>query len=100
MGMDRCVRSCQDGAETAALALKMGCDIGCDCVYYDHMHEALERGLVNEADLDVALGRTLATRFKLGIFDPQDQVPFASTPMSVVGSEKHVRLAREVGDGA
>lgn len=85
----------KDGAESAALALKMGCDIGCDCVYYDHMGEALERGLVTEADIDIALGRTLATRFKLGLFDPQDQVPFASTPMSVVGSEKHVHLARE-----
>ena len=26
----------RDGAESAALALKMGCDIGCDAVYYDH----------------------------------------------------------------
>ena len=84
-----------DGAESAALALNMGCDIGCDCVYYDHMQEALERGLVNEGDLDLALGRTLATRFKLGLFDPQDRVPFSSTPMSVVGCEKHVKLARE-----
>ena len=84
-----------DGAESAALALKMGCDIGCDCVYYDHMAEALERELVCEADLDLALGRTLATRFKLGLFDPQQQVPFSSIPMSVVGCEKHVLLARE-----
>jgi beta-glucosidase len=85
----------RDGAESAALAVKTGCDIGCDPVYYDFMHEAIERGLATEADLDIALGRTLATRFKLGFFDPQDSVPFASTPMSVVGCEKHRGLARE-----
>jgi beta-glucosidase len=73
----------------------MGCDIGCDAVYYDYMHEAIERGLVSVEDLDRALGRTLLTRFKLGFFDPQDQVPFAATPMSVVGCEKHRLLARE-----
>ena len=85
----------RDGAESAALALKMGCDIGCDSVYYDFMHEAIERGLVSEADLDRALARTLRTRFKLGFFDPQEEVPFASTPMSVVGCEKHRQLSRE-----
>lgn len=85
----------RDGAETAALALKNGCDIGCDAVYYDFMHEAIQRGMATEADLDTALARTLATRFKLGFFDPQEAVPFASIPMSVVGCEKHRKLARE-----
>jgi beta-glucosidase len=88
----------KDGAETAALAVKMGCDIGCDSVYYDFMAEAIERGLVGEADLDKALGRTLATRFKLGLFDPEGSVPFTKIPMSVVGCEKHVKLARETAD--
>lgn len=85
----------QDGPESAALALKRGCDIGCDCVYYDHLHEALERGLVSEADIDRALERTLGTRFKLGMFDPPERVPYASIPMSVVGSPAHRALARQ-----
>jgi beta-glucosidase len=85
----------RDGAETAALALKRGCDIGCDCAYYDHLQEALDRGLVTEADIDVALARTLGTRFKLGMFDPQEEVPFASIPMSVVDSPEHRKLAYE-----
>ncbi len=82
-----------DGAESAALALKNGCDIGCDCVFYDNLKEALERGLVTEADIDVALSRTLGTRFKLGMFDPADQVPYAAMPMSVVNSPEHRELA-------
>jgi beta-glucosidase len=84
-----------DGPESAALALKHGCDIGCDCVYYDHLHEAIERGLVTEADIDRALERTIGTRFKLGMFDPVAMVPYASIPMEVVGSEAHRRLAYE-----
>jgi beta-glucosidase len=85
----------KDGVETAALALKRGCDIGCDCVYADHLAEAIQRGLVTEAELDQALARTLATRFKLGMFDPQEQVPYADTPLSVVGSQQHRQLAYE-----
>ena len=84
-----------DGAETAALALQKGCDIGCDTVYADYLAEAIGRGLVTEADLDRALGRTLATRFKLGMFDPPEQVPYAATPLSVVGCEAHRQLAHE-----
>ena len=84
----------QDAAESAALALKAGCDIGCDCVY-DAIPEAIERGLITEVDLDRALGRTLTTRFKLGMFDPPEMVPYANTPLSVVGCETHTQLAYE-----
>ncbi len=83
----------KDGVESAALALKRGCDIGCDCVLADFLPEAVERGLVTEDDIDRALERTLATRFKLGMFDPPEMVPFASTPMSVVGCAAHRELA-------
>jgi len=78
--------------ESAALALKTGCDISCGCTY-DHLGEALEQGLISMEDIDRALGRTFATRFKLGMFDPQKGVPYASMPMSVVGSRKHRGLA-------
>ncbi len=83
----------RDGVESAALALKEGCDIGCDCVYTDHLAEAIQRGLATEADLDLALGRTLTTRFKLGMFDPPEQVPYAAIPASVVGCAEHRELA-------
>jgi beta-glucosidase len=85
----------RDGVESAALALQKGCDIGCDYVYADCLAEALERGLVTAADIDRALARTLATRFKLGMFDSPEQVPYAATPMSVVGCAPHRQLAYE-----
>jgi beta-glucosidase len=81
-------------AESAAWALKMGCDNACICTYA-HLDEAIDQGLTTEADVDRSLARTLATRFKLGMFDPPEQVPYASIPMSVVGCQAHKDLAYE-----
>ena len=82
----------KDAAETVALALHRGCDIGCDQVY-DEIPEALARGLITEADVDRALARTLTTRFKLGMFDPEESVPFASIGLDVVACDAHRQLA-------
>ncbi len=82
----------KDAVETVALALKRGCDIGCDHVYSE-IPEAIARGLITEADVDRALARTLGTRFKLGMFDPAEDVPFASIPMDVVACDAHRQLA-------
>lgn len=85
----------QDAAESAAIAIKAGCDLSCDHVYYDSIGEAIDRGLLTEADVDQALARTLGSRFKLGMFDPDTLVPYAQIPMSVVDSPEHRKLAYE-----
>jgi beta-glucosidase len=82
----------KDAAETVALALKRGCDMGCDHVYSE-IPEAIARGLITETDVDRALARTLGTRFKLGMFDPTEDVPFASISMDVVACDAHRQLA-------
>ncbi len=79
--------------ESAALALKNGCDLNCGSVYCDALEDALKLGLVTEADVDRALRRLLRARFKLGLFDPPESVPYASIPMDVVNCEEHRRLA-------
>lgn len=82
----------KDAAETVALALQHGCDLGCDHVFSE-IPEAIARGLITEADVDRALERTLGTRFKLGMFDPPEDVPFASIPTDVVACPEHRQLA-------
>ena len=82
----------KDAVETVALALQRGCDIGCDQVYSE-IPEAIARGLISEADVDRALARTLGTRFKLGMFDPPEDVPFTSIGMDVVACDAHRQLA-------
>ncbi len=84
----------KDVVESAALALKAGCDLSCICTY-DHLGEAIDRGLITEADIDRSLGRTLTTRFKLGMFDPPAVVPYTAIPTSVINSPEHRQLAYE-----
>lgn len=84
-----------DAAGSAAVAIKAGCDLSCDHVYYENIGEAIERGLLSQADVDLALARTLKTRFKLGMFDPQEMVPYAAIPTSVIDSPEHRQLAYE-----
>ena len=82
----------KDAAESAALALQHGCDLGCDHVFSE-IPEAIRRGLISEADVDRALERTLTTRFKLGMFDPDEEIPFTSIPTEVVACDAHRQLA-------
>ncbi len=83
-----------DPAESAALAVKHGCDLECGQTF-DFLSVALSRGLLTESDIDLAVTRIYTTRFKLGMFDPQEDVPFASTPESVINCDAHRQLAYE-----
>ncbi len=83
----------RDRAESTALALRSGTNLA--CTDYSALGQALQRGLVTEADVDAALAHLLRTRFKLGLFDPDDRNPYAQIPTSVIGSEPHRQLARE-----
>jgi len=78
--------------ESAALALKAGTDLNCGSVYCDSLQGALSLGLVEEADIDRGLRRLLRTRFRLGMFDPAESVPYAATPMSAVRCDQHRAL--------
>ena len=82
----------KDAAESIALAINHGCDLGCDHIA-SSIPEAIDRGLMTEADVDRSLERTLTTRFKLGMFDPPEEVPYAAISTDVVGCEAHRQLA-------
>lgn len=82
----------KDAAESAAYALKHGCDLGCDHVF-EEIPEAISRGLITEADVDLALVHSLTSRFKLGMFDPIEDVPYSSISTDVIASKEHRQLA-------
>lgn len=75
-------------AESAALAVKMGCDLNCGCTY-EHIPEAVRQGLLTEADLDVCLTRLMTARMRLGMFDPPERVPHASIAYEMNDCEAH-----------
>jgi beta-glucosidase len=83
-----------DGAESAALGIKAGCDLECGNTY-EYLGEAVQRGLITEAEIDRCLMRSLRTRFRLGMFDPPEMVPYSHVPFSVVASDHHHQLAYE-----
>ncbi|MBM3472667.1 MAG: glycoside hydrolase family 3 protein [Armatimonadetes bacterium] len=78
----------------AALAVKGGCDLNCGCTY-KALTIAVQRGLLAEADLGRALHRLFEARFRLGMFDPPEMVPFAQIPLSVNDCAAHRELALE-----
>lgn len=82
-----------DIVESAALAVNNGCDLNCGEAF-GSLLAAVDRGLVSEETIDRAVRRLMRARFRLGMFDPPERVPLASTPLSVVGSEEHRALAR------
>lgn len=88
-------KATRDRLDSAVQAIKAGCDmeIGSDC--YDELPAAVERGLVDEADIDLALSRVLTARFRLGMFDEPRNVPFARTSGNVIQCDGHIALARE-----
>ncbi|HQE93685.1 MAG TPA: glycoside hydrolase family 3 C-terminal domain-containing protein [Anaerolineae bacterium] len=79
-------------AEAAALAVKNGCDLNCGETY-GALLIALEQGLIDEAAIDRALTRLFTVRFRLGMFDPPERVPYAQIPLEVNDSAAHRALA-------
>jgi beta-glucosidase len=79
-------------AEASAMAVKAGTDLNCGTTY-STLSEALEKGLLTEADIDVAVTRLMLARMKLGQFDPEKKNPYTKIPYSVVDSKEHRALA-------
>ena len=76
-------------------AVLSGTDLECGASYRI-LTKALEHGTISEKDLDVSLRRLLRGRFELGMFDPDERVPYAQIPYSVVESPEHVAQALEM----
>lgn len=89
-------------SEAAALAINAGCDILNPLnlmtktkvkKFQAHVLNAVKNNLLKEETIDRTLKRTLIARFKLGMFDPPELVPFTKYPLDVVNCEKHQNLA-------
>ena len=74
--------------------MESGVNVNCGNTY-PALVEAVKKGLVNESLIDERLKPLLKTRFRLGMFDPQDLNPYNSISYNVVDSEENRALARE-----
>lgn len=75
--------------ESAALALKTGCDVNCGNTYL-HMMSAYEQGLVTEEDITIAAERLFTTRFLLGLFD---ETEYDKIGFDKIECKEHLELA-------
>ena len=82
-----------DAASASALAVKEGLDLECGSSFKS-LKEAIDKKLLTEADIDITLKRLFTARFKLGMFDPDEIVPYAQIPYSVNNNSAHDYLAR------
>jgi beta-glucosidase len=83
-----------DAAEASAVAVKAGTDLTCGSEYRS-LVDAVKSGLITEAEIDRSLERLMVARFKLGMFDPPERVPFSKIPYSENDSADHRKLALE-----
>lgn len=85
----------QDILESLALALKTGCDLNCGDAYY-YLAEAVQKGYINEADIDRSVTRLLMTLDKLGLI--HDDGPYQGIDLQQVNWEAHHALALEAAE--
>lgn len=81
-----------DNVHAVALAIKAGTDLSCGDEYRD-VPEAVKEGLLSKDLVDRAVKRLFTARFRLGMFDPPDRVPYAKTPLWTIDSAEHRALA-------
>jgi beta-glucosidase len=85
----------QTPEQAAAAAVKAGCNLCCGGDY-NALVRAVQQGLITEKDIDQALYHTLWTRFRLGLFDPADKVPYSKYTLKDNDTPGHRQLALEI----
>lgn len=80
--------------EAAAISLKRGVNLSCGTAF-GYLTDAVKKGLVSEKTLDSSLAVLLRIRFRLGMFDPKQDNPYNSIPVSVINSPEHRALAKK-----
>jgi beta-glucosidase len=77
----------------AVAAVKAGTDLTCGGEYQSLLGE-VKAGTITEAEITRAAERLFVARFRLGMFDPPERVPYARIAFSENDSTAHRQLAR------
>ncbi|MFR9650600.1 MAG: glycoside hydrolase family 3 C-terminal domain-containing protein [Rikenellaceae bacterium] len=81
--------------EACALAVNNGLNLECGGVFKNNIPKAVEQGFLSEEMLDQRLAELMASRFRLGLFDDEDKVPYNNVSPEIVNSKEHIDLAYE-----
>jgi beta-glucosidase len=78
----------------AVAAVKAGTDLTCGTEYRTLVDE-VKAGGITEAEINRSLERLFVARFRLGMFDPPERVPYSRILISENDSQAHREAARE-----
>jgi len=81
--------------ESAALAIKKGCDLNCGNIYA-YVLAAVEEGLLTEEDVTRSCERLMATRYKLGLLG--DTTPYDHLGITDVDTDENAALALKAAE--
>ena len=84
-----------DAASASAAAVISGTDLDCGSSY-KALVEGVQKGYINEKDIDISVKRLLMARFRLGEMDKNEDVSWSKIPYSVVASEAHDKIALDI----
>lgn len=79
--------------EASAITLSAGTDMTCGTEHKMSLMNAVNQGLIEEGILDRALIRIFTSRFRLGLFESDDQKPYLDRTPDIICSEKMNKLA-------
>jgi len=86
-------KSHPDAPSAAADAVYHGTDVDCGHEAYLGLKKAVEEGIITEAQVDVSLRRLFEIRFRLGMFDPAEMVPYSKIDSTTLEAKSHKDLA-------
>jgi beta-glucosidase len=78
----------------AVAAVKAGTDLTCGTEYRTLVDE-VKSDRITEAEINRSLERLFVARFRLGMFDPPERVPYSRIPISENDSSAHRQAARD-----
>lgn len=87
-----------DSISASSDAVLHGTDLECGNLYRS-LPAAVNAGMITEEQLDISLKKLFKIRFRLGMFDPADRVPFSKIGREVLEAPAHqqqaLKLARQ-----
>jgi beta-glucosidase len=81
--------------ESAAMAIKAGCDLNCGNTYL-HLLHAYSEGLIDSEDIRKACIHLMRTRVRLGMFDRETE--YDTLDYSIVANDEHKAYARKCSE--
>jgi beta-glucosidase len=85
-------------AEASAMTLLAGTDMSCGGEHRRNLLKAVKEGLISEDVIDRALIRAFTSRFRLGLFDSPESVPYCSIGKEAICDDAKKALAVDMAN--